>query len=75
MNFFLRLFENDKLIGDATVLISFRTVYGRELFYGENDLAKIFLKLIGKSTFSRKDLELIKTLGFGVELKSEQIEI
>lgn len=58
----------DKIEGQMIVLISTRSVYGNELIYPENELAKRFAEFSGKSTLSLKDLRLIKSLGFKIDI-------
>jgi hypothetical protein len=43
-----------------------RTVYGAPNIYPANPAAEIAAELVGKKTFSRRDLELLKKLGHEV---------
>lgn len=57
-----------------TCLVEIRIVYGRELIYPANDTAETLLKLIGRKTFSREELDLIKSqLGFSIEVKQREL--
>lgn len=52
------------------VEIKEKSVYGNVLFYPNNDVATMFVTLLGKKTFSYADLDhmsaLAKTLGFTI---------
>jgi hypothetical protein len=50
------------------VEIKEKSVYGNTLLYPNNEIAKIFAKLVNKQTFSRKDLGTIADLGYKVEI-------
>jgi hypothetical protein len=43
-------------------------VYGNELTYPIDENAKRFAELIGQKTFKPRHLEIIKALGFEIEL-------
>lgn len=58
---------------DQTILVSVRNVYGNELIYPVCDIAKKFALLVGKKTLSISDIELIKSLGFTVEVKAKTL--
>lgn len=45
-----------------------QTAYGKIFFRPENDLAKIFSDLTGQKTLTKDQIELIKTLGYTVDL-------
>jgi hypothetical protein len=51
-----------------TIQVTIRTVYGKDLIYPVDDKARLFVSLVGQKTLTPKHLELIKALGFEVEL-------
>lgn len=51
-----------------TIQVTIKSVYGKTLIYPVDSNAKVFAELIGKRTLSTKHLELIKSLGYTVEL-------
>lgn len=51
-----------------TIQVTIKSVYGKTLIYPVDDKAKVFTALIGQKTLTTKHLELIKSLGFEVEL-------
>jgi len=51
-----------------TVEVQAKDVYGIIRFYPLNDNTKLILEIKGKKTFEHKDLEILKRLGFRVEL-------
>lgn len=50
------------------VKVTIRNVYGKQLIYPVNDDAQKFTKLLGKKTIDQSELEVIKSLGFEIEL-------
>ncbi len=44
-----------------------KNVYGRELSYPHNELAKQLTALAGKKTFNRADIRQIEAIGFTVK--------
>ena len=56
-------------------LIEIKQVYGREMIYPANDTAKAFADLAKTKTLSRQDLNIIKSLGFAIEVKQQSINI
>lgn len=47
--------------------------YGIEAIYPADDTAKIFLRLTGKKTFSRTDLNNIKELGYEIKIQEQKL--
>lgn len=56
---------------DMKVQITLRTVYGREYIYPVNDSAKTFSQLCGGKTLALSHIDLIKKLGFEIEVVSD----
>ena len=52
------------------IVLEVRRVYGKELIYPRNEAARVFCALIGNKVLKLEQVELIKTLGFEVELIS-----
>lgn len=52
-----------------------KSVYGRQLFYPMNEEADGVVGLCGKRTLTLSDLELLKWLGFMIELVPDTFEI
>lgn len=51
-----------------TVQVTIKNVYGNELIYPANETANKFAQLLKKKTFNRKDLKIIESLGYKIEL-------
>lgn len=47
--------------------------YGRNLFYPVCDKAKALCQMKGKKCLSRADIELLKALGFEVEVQTPEV--
>jgi len=54
--------------------VSIKTVYGVERIYPMNDNARSITHLIGKKTFTREDIEVLKRLGFEI-VQVEQVTL
>lgn len=46
------------------LIVEIKIVYGNEMIYPISEKAKLFAQLIGQKTFTRRDLSLIKLLGY-----------
>lgn len=55
------------------VTVSIKNVYGNELIYPVCESAKKFASLVGKKTFSNKDIDLIKSLGYTVNVEQKTL--
>ena len=51
--------------------IKFRTVYGNRLIYPVNDTSLAIARLMGKKTFKRNELDIIKSIGFDVQVEPD----
>lgn len=60
---------------DGIVQIEARTVYGNVLFYPANEKARHLAELTGKKTLDRRDFNLIRHLGFKVELVQKEVAL
>jgi hypothetical protein len=56
---------------DMIVQVKIKSVYGNERIYPVNKQAKMFASLTNKATLDRRDVGLIKDLGFTVEVARE----
>ena len=52
-------------------LIKIRNVYGNRLIYPVNSLALSVAKLMGKKTFNEGEMDIIKGIGFEVQVEQE----
>jgi hypothetical protein len=48
------------------LIVTVKSVYGNDMIYPINDIAKKFANLIGKKTFSKTDLAIISNLGYTI---------
>ena len=55
------------------IQINIKQVYGVERIYPVNDQAIILTQLTKKKTLDREDINLIKKLGYDVEVVAEKI--
>ena len=55
------------------IKVSIKNVYGVERIYPINQKAIYFTHLTNKKTFDRDEIEVIKKLGYQVEVVSEQL--
>lgn len=51
-----------------TIKVMLRNVYGEEKIYPACGKAEVFVELLGQKTLTYKQIELIKQLGFTVEI-------
>jgi hypothetical protein len=56
-----------------SVILDIKNVYGNELIYPVCETSKELLKLTGKKTFNRTDINILKNLGYQITLKSKEI--
>ena len=57
------------------IVISKREQYGTERFYPECPKAVVLARLAHRRTFSRRELLLIKELGYKIVVKQEEVVI
>lgn len=50
------------------VKIKIKSVYGNELVYPANHEAELFAQLVGQKTLTKAQLEVIKALGYTIEV-------
>lgn len=50
------------------IQVTIKTVYGNELIYPVDNNARYFTELVKAKTLTRRHLEIIKALGFEIEL-------
>lgn len=51
------------------ILVSIKNVYGRETIYPECEKSKAFAAIAGNTTITPNTLELVKALGYSIEIK------
>lgn len=56
-----------------TVIITSK--YGHDLIYPACDLSKTFCELLGQKTFTLKNIQVIKKLGYEIEVKTQKREL
>jgi len=54
-------------------LIKIRNVYGNRMIYPVNALALSFSRLTGKKTFNKGEIDIIKDIGFKVQVEQQSI--
>lgn len=52
---------------DTLIEVYRKNVYGRPLFYPNNELARQQVALLGKKTFNQTDLDRLEAMGFTVK--------
>jgi hypothetical protein len=50
-------------------------VYGSERIYPVNELAHIFSDIAGTTTLNRRTIELIRSLGYTIDVEQEQVTL
>jgi hypothetical protein len=57
------------------IIIEQKQVYGKTLFYPVCQTAQIFSDLTRTKTLDRFQLQKIKSLGYSIELKQQELEV
>jgi hypothetical protein len=55
------------------LLVEIKSVYGNELIYPMCDRSRMFAELVGRKTLSPRQVEVIKQMGFEIEVKGRTI--
>ena len=58
--------------GNVLIHVEIKNVYGRELIYPINKSAQLLAELAGKKTFDRKDMKIMKEIGFDILVKTQE---
>lgn len=58
---------------DLELTVKHVSRYGVETFYPECELSRLFADLLNQKTLTRKNVEMIKRLGFVIKTKEETI--
>ena len=58
-----------------SIRVKVRNVYGRDLVYPACEVAKTFAKLVRQETFVPRDIQLIKDLGYKIEVVQDTKEL
>lgn len=58
---------------ENNITVELKIKYGNELIYPVCDNAKLFAKLAGKITLNRFDIDIIKQLGYTIEVKQQSL--
>lgn len=56
---------------DNAITVNIKNVYGVERIYPVCDRAKLFARLVSQETLTRRDVDIIKQLGY--EVRVEQL--
>lgn len=56
-----------------TIKVNIKQVYGVERIYPVNDQAMILTQLTNKKTLDSRDIELIKKLGYQIEVVTKKL--
>lgn len=54
-----------------TIKVRIKNVYGKEMIYPACPKAELFTALLGQETLTRTDINLIKQLGYAIEVTQE----
>lgn len=57
------------------IVITRREVYGTERFYPKCTKAALLARLAHRHTFSRRELQLVKELGYHITIMQEEVMI
>ena len=71
---FCRLVSGRKKDDMKAIKVTIKHVYGERLIYPVDDQAKLFAAIAGTKTLTGKTLELIKRLGYVVEVETVKLE-
>ena len=55
------------------ITVDIKNVYGNELIYPVCDIAKKFTSLTKRKTLNKKDIDIIKTLGYKVIVEQKTL--
>ena len=55
------------------ITVEIKTVYGSETIYPACDKSRLFARLSGHKTLTSRALEMIKALGYQIEIKPQTI--
>lgn len=58
-----------------TITVQIKTHYGTQYIYPICDEAQALCALTGKKTLSQKDIQLIKYLGYSIEVQQPEIKL
>lgn len=67
--------EVERALNNMEIVISRREQYGTERFYPECEKAAVLARLAHRRTFTRRELALIKELGYRIVVKQEEVTI
>jgi hypothetical protein len=56
-----------------TITIEIKNVYGNETIYPACDKSRLLARLSGHKTLTRRALEMIKALGYQIEVKPQTV--
>ncbi len=61
--------------GEQTITVRVQRNYGTDMIYPASDTAMLFARLVGKKTFSKYDLAVIRDLGYEVNVQAQELTI
>ena len=67
--------EQGKYSGLPDLKVSYADVLTRPLFYPENDFAQKLAVLMRRKTFTKKEVDFLREIGFNVEVSVRRIEV
>ena len=56
-----------------SITVTVKNVYGNRLIYPVCDAGKLFVQLTGQKTFKPKDIDIIKSLGYDVNVQTPEL--
>ena len=57
------------------IKVEIKKQYGTERIYPRCETSELLCRLIQQSSFTRRDIDLIKQLGYKIELVTEKVEL
>ena len=55
------------------LIVDIRNVYGNELVYPINEIAKSFCQLTNSKTLNRSTIDIIKSMGYSIKVQERSI--
>ena len=62
------------LTANNPLIVTIKTVYGKEMIYPANSVAQIFADIARQTTLSRDTLKQAQALGYKIEVKQTALE-
>jgi len=55
--------------------VKIKNIYGTETIYPACEKSKLFVNLLKQTTLTRRDIQIIKALGYEIEIVSDAISL